>query len=71
VILTSDLEHLAEFVITGLCSELGHITGSSFDFVMKSQVCSIVTGLFLPDESTIGLAIDLLALVLREGLRDK
>jgi len=34
------------------------------------KICQIVTGLFLSNENTIGPAIGLLALVLREASRD-
>ena len=36
-----------------------------------SDMVILVTGLFLSNESTIGAAIDLLALVLREASRDR
>jgi len=34
-------------------------------------ICGVVTGLFLSKENTIGPAIDLLALVVREASRDR
>jgi len=38
---------------------------------VRDSVSKIVTGLFLSNENTIGPAVDLLALVLREASRDR
>ena len=56
---------------------LTHLLGPLLKFgynpvsMKKANGIILVTGLFLSNESTIGPAIDLLALVLREASRDR
>jgi len=61
---------ILDFIIVMVVSPVHKMT-SDFKIMYDHERGNIVTGLFLSNKNTMGPAVDLLALVLRETSRDR